>query len=105
MRIERRNRSARRKRAPVPLCPPQIPQDLTPGSNPGLRGGKPATNRLSYGTAATFNVTVMGCWLRMRGHLTLLSLDPNTWTLYTEVCGGCRYITVSNSFSTHETTT
>jgi hypothetical protein len=44
MRIERGNRNTRR--APVPLCPPQIPNDL--GSNQGRRGGKPATNRLSY---------------------------------------------------------
>jgi hypothetical protein len=36
---------------PVPLCPPQIPHGLTPGSNPGLCGGRPATNRLSHGTA------------------------------------------------------
>jgi hypothetical protein len=43
------NRSTRRKPAPVPLCPPKIPHDL--GSNPGRRGGKPATNRLSCGTA------------------------------------------------------
>jgi hypothetical protein len=28
MRIGRRNRSTRRKPAPVPLCPPQIPHDL-----------------------------------------------------------------------------
>jgi hypothetical protein len=34
----------------VTLCPPQIPHDNL-GSNPGCRGGKPATNRLSYGTA------------------------------------------------------
>jgi hypothetical protein len=33
---------------PVPLCPPQIPHDLC--SNLGRRGGKPATNHLSYGT-------------------------------------------------------
>jgi hypothetical protein len=31
--------------APVSFCPSQIPHDLTG------RGGKPATNRLSYGTA------------------------------------------------------
>jgi hypothetical protein len=49
MRIGRGNRSTGRKPAPVPLCPPQIPHDL--GSNPGRRGGKLATNRLSYGTA------------------------------------------------------
>jgi hypothetical protein len=29
MRIGRGNRSTRRKHAPVPLCPPQIPHDLT----------------------------------------------------------------------------
>jgi hypothetical protein len=29
MRIGRRNRSTRRKPAPVPLCPPKIPHDLT----------------------------------------------------------------------------
>jgi hypothetical protein len=27
------------------------PTWLDPGSNPGLRGGKPATNRFSYGSA------------------------------------------------------
>jgi hypothetical protein len=31
-----------------------IPHDLTPGSNSGLRGGKPATNRLSCGTACMY---------------------------------------------------
>jgi hypothetical protein len=46
----RGNRSTRRKPAPVPLCPPQTPH-ACPDANPGRRGGKPATNRLSYGTA------------------------------------------------------
>jgi hypothetical protein len=50
MKIGRGNWSTHRNPAPVPLSPPQIPHDLTPGSNPGRRGGKPATNRLSYGT-------------------------------------------------------
>jgi hypothetical protein len=34
-------------------CPPQISLDQAPGSHPGRRGGKPATNRLSYGAAVT----------------------------------------------------
>jgi hypothetical protein len=34
MMIGRGNRSTRRKPAPVPLCPPQIPNDLT-GREPG----------------------------------------------------------------------
>jgi hypothetical protein len=46
MKIGRGNRSTRRKPAPAPLCPPQNPTWPDPG-----RGGKPATNRLSYGAA------------------------------------------------------
>jgi hypothetical protein len=38
------------KTCPSATCPPQIPHDL--GSNPSRRGGKPATNRLSYGTTS-----------------------------------------------------
>jgi hypothetical protein len=48
MRISRGKKITKRNPALVPLCPPQIPYD--PGSNPGRRGGKPATNCLSYGT-------------------------------------------------------
>jgi hypothetical protein len=40
------------KPVPVPLCPPQIPLDC-PGREPGRRGERPATNRLSYGTDHT----------------------------------------------------
>jgi hypothetical protein len=51
MKIGRGNRSTRRKPAPASLCPPQIPHDQIWARNPGRRGGKPATNRLSYGAA------------------------------------------------------
>jgi hypothetical protein len=44
------NRSTRRKPAPVPLRPPHIPHAARTLSR-GRSGGKPATNRLSYGTA------------------------------------------------------
>jgi hypothetical protein len=33
------------------FCPSQNPTWPEPGLNPGRRGGKPATNRLSYGAA------------------------------------------------------
>jgi hypothetical protein len=49
MMIGKGNRSTRRKPAPVPFCPPQTYM-LCPDANPGRRGGKSATNRLSYGT-------------------------------------------------------
>jgi hypothetical protein len=44
MKIGRGNRSTQRNPAPVPHL-------TRPGLNPGLRGGKPATNRLNYGAA------------------------------------------------------
>jgi hypothetical protein len=43
--------STQSKPGPVPLCPPHTPHGLTRSSNPGPRGGKPATDRLSYGKA------------------------------------------------------
>ena len=46
-----KNRQLGEKPVPVPLCPPQISHGLDLGSNPGLRGERPATNRLSHGTA------------------------------------------------------
>jgi hypothetical protein len=33
------------------FCPSQNPTWPDPGSTPGRRGGKPATNRMSYGPA------------------------------------------------------
>jgi hypothetical protein len=48
--IGRGNRTTRRKPAPVPPCPPQTPY-ACPDANLGRRGGKPATNRLSYSVA------------------------------------------------------
>jgi hypothetical protein len=51
IKIGRGNRNTPRKSTPAPLCPPQIPHEYTRVLNSGRRGGKPATNRLSYGAA------------------------------------------------------
>jgi hypothetical protein len=50
------NRQLGEKPFPVPLCPPQISHGLDLGSKPGLRGERPATNRLSHGTAKKYNM-------------------------------------------------
>jgi hypothetical protein len=50
MRIGRGNQNTSKKPASVPLCPPQIPHDL---SLAGRCSGKPATNRLRYGVVIT----------------------------------------------------
>jgi hypothetical protein len=45
------NQQLGEKPVPVPLCSPQISHGLDLGSNPGLRGDRPATKRLSHDTA------------------------------------------------------
>jgi hypothetical protein len=56
--IGRGNRSTLRKPAPLLLCRPQTPT-CCPDANPGRRGGKTATNRLSYGTAFTLGLPLL----------------------------------------------
>jgi hypothetical protein len=51
MRLTGENRSTRRKPCPSDTFSTTNPTWADPGSNPGLRGERPATNRLSLGTA------------------------------------------------------
>jgi hypothetical protein len=51
MKLTGENRQLGEKPVPVPLCPPQISHGLDLGSNPGLRGERPATNSPRHGTA------------------------------------------------------
>jgi hypothetical protein len=57
IKIGRGNRSTRRKPAPLSTTNPTLPE---PGSNPGRRGGNPATNCLSYGAALQYLNENMG---------------------------------------------
>jgi hypothetical protein len=52
------NRSTRRKTSPSATLSTTNPTWHEPGSNPGLRGGRPAANRLSHGTAILRSVTL-----------------------------------------------
>jgi hypothetical protein len=51
MKLTGENRSTREKTCPSATLSTTNPTRPDPGSNPGLRGEKPATNRLSHGTA------------------------------------------------------
>jgi hypothetical protein len=55
------NRSARRRPAPVPLYPPQIPHDRTGVRTRAPRGRKQATNRLSFSTTLIAPSSVLDC--------------------------------------------
>jgi hypothetical protein len=51
MKLTGENRSTRGENLPSANLSTTNPTWTEPGSNPGLRGGRPATNRLSHGTA------------------------------------------------------
>ena len=54
--IDRGNQSTRGKTCASVTLPTINPTSTEAGSNPRLHGGRPATNRLSHGTAITANV-------------------------------------------------
>jgi hypothetical protein len=51
MKVTGENRSTRGKICPSATSSTTNPTRIDPGSKPGLRGERPATNRLSHGTA------------------------------------------------------
>jgi hypothetical protein len=51
MKLTGENRITRGKTCPSATLSTTNPTWTDPGSNPGLRGDRPATNRLSHGTA------------------------------------------------------
>jgi hypothetical protein len=51
MKLTGENQSTRGKTCPSATFSTTNPTWTDPGSNPGLRGGRPATNRLSHGMA------------------------------------------------------
>jgi hypothetical protein len=53
MKLTGENRSTRGKTCPSATSSTTNPTWTDPGSNPGLRGVRPAANRLSRGTAQT----------------------------------------------------
>jgi hypothetical protein len=61
MKLTGENRQLGEKPVLVPICPPQISHGLDLGSNPGLRGERPATMRLSHGTVEVIRLMVPDC--------------------------------------------
>jgi hypothetical protein len=59
MKLTGGNRSTRGKSCPNVTLSTTNPTWNDPGSNPGLCGERPATNRLSHGTALQIHVTVV----------------------------------------------
>jgi hypothetical protein len=60
MKLTGENRSTERKTCPSATLSTINPTWTGPGSNPGLRSGKPAANRLSHGTALRLMLVTRG---------------------------------------------
>jgi hypothetical protein len=56
MKLTWENRSTREKTCPITTSSTTKPTWTKPGSNPGLRRERSATNRLSHGTAGLSNL-------------------------------------------------
>jgi hypothetical protein len=61
MKLTGENRRTRGKTRPSATLPTTNPTWTDPGLNPGLRGGRPAANRLSHGTA--YSITLQATYL------------------------------------------
>jgi hypothetical protein len=61
MKLTEEDRSTRKKTCPSVTLFTTNPTWTDPGSNPGLRGGRLAANRLSQGTASSGGLAVQPC--------------------------------------------
>jgi hypothetical protein len=67
MKLTGENRSTRRKTCPSATLSTTNPTWTDRGSNPGLRCGRPATNRLSNGTALHMQLSLL-LFVRLSEH-------------------------------------
>jgi hypothetical protein len=59
MKLTGENQSTWGKTCPSATLSTTNPTWTDPGSNPGLRGGRPAANRLSHGTAVSARLLIL----------------------------------------------
>jgi hypothetical protein len=84
MKLTGENRSTRGKTCPSATNPTWT----DPVSNPGFRGERPATNRLSYGTALLSGITwrlPTPSFIPVRQQLRRVRLEENMFTHVSEV--------------------
>ena len=85
MKLTGENRSSRGKTCPSATLSTTNPTWTDPGSNPGLRGERPATNRLSHGTAMShllMGKTHTDVWGEKAKRLTRTCVAPSAYSIY-----------------------
>jgi hypothetical protein len=87
------------------FCPSQNPTWPDPGLNPGCRGGKPATNRLSYG-AALYNPMVYNHTTFGDHKMSSASVIPKSyncvWSIFRNINFGFQQCEVDTKFRKHK---
>jgi hypothetical protein len=68
MKLTGKKRSTRRKICPSATLSTTNPTWTDPGTNPGLRGGRPAANRLSHGTSLDMKLLRIHFLLQMKAN-------------------------------------
>jgi hypothetical protein len=100
MKLTGENRSTREKTCPSATLSTTNPTWTDLRSNPGLRGEKPATNRLSHGTALWLHVTVANSssgksLSRYSKFIFLYSLPKNNKHYSVQACSKIYTISIS----------
>jgi hypothetical protein len=71
------------KTCPIATLSTTNPTWTDPGSNPGLRGGRPATNRLSHGTALAYCVaSLLSTVIRVILKTEAVRFSGSFWSIY-----------------------
>jgi hypothetical protein len=81
IKIGRGNRSTRRKPAPAPLCPPQIPYDMTWAR---IRPAAVGSQRLTAWAMARNNITNFFVYCEIIMNHMALHLLSNSWNLHSK---------------------
>jgi hypothetical protein len=99
MKITGENRSTREKTCPSATLSTTNPTLTDPGSIPGLRGERPATNRLSHGTALVIRLLIMSRSRYKQPKGTTLQRPTYRNMIIAILCKRKSYPTANNLFS------
>jgi hypothetical protein len=83
MKLTGENRSTRGETCPSATLSTTNPTWTDPGSNPDLRGGRPAANRLSHGTAKLYLLSEKNIASIFRAYRKIM---PHGWIIFLSVC-------------------
>ena len=95
MKLTGENRSTREETCLSATLSTTIPTWTEPGSNPGLRDERPATNRLSHGTAPCYSLTFIIKFLKNNAERNASLITPIICRLSLQFCTSCHCLRIA----------